>query len=1238
MDTVTATWMAGPDAGQQTVLIPGPYFVGRAATCELRADDPDLESHHVRLVLGEDGCVDVQPLAGSRPDRGLLVAPATVQFGASLLALNPGTPATEPAHIRRGQVLRTPRPPLPAPARPVEVPGEPAAATRRTTGLLPAGVALAAAAAVALLLHQPMFLIFAAVGASTAVVSWLAQVIAERRAARRLAAAAASAAASFDAAVAAHHHALLERHRAATVTLAEAVRWITGPAVELWQRRAADADCLTVSVGIGPLVVEADLDRPLPPGDLRATHTFADEPVAVDLAPGRCIALRGEPRWTYAVGRSVIVQALAAAGPADLRVVVVTDTPERWRWLRAAPHVALQSGHAVIGAAALPDVLAGLTAAAHQRLVIVTDQPDQLASRTSPLRRAIGTASVPPTLVVLVRARHGVPDVCTAVLEIGQLLRARWTPAVDETFTQPVHACGLSALRAGALVDRLARLDDPDDPLGTDSRLPGDVRFDEVIRRVGVDPASPASIAAGWVAGGADPRLTAPVGVAVDGTVDIDLVTDGPHALVAGTTGAGKSELLRCLVAGWSMLSSPEHLAFVLIDYKGGATFDACAALPHVTAVISDLDDRLAERALRSLRAELRRRESILRHHGATDLAELRAITGTARLPRLVVVVDEFAALVAEQPEFLHALVGVAQRGRSLGIHLVLATQRPRGVISDDIRANTTLRIALRLLDRDDATDVVGDPAPATFPRGVPGRAMLRLSDDEQIVFQTAHGGDGECVERAVGAVIDAADLLGVRPPPPPWQPPLPAVLDPLPSGGLGWIDDPDAQHVEELTWAPGDGSVLVAGRRGMGVTTALRTLTIAGLRPPGRGETPVELMVIDARGGGAWSDIDDHPRCAGVIGLADAERLRRALGITTAAVEANRRGGDEGGDAAMAGGHHAVRHLVVIDGLEVLRAELDHLDTADLARQLDVLLSHGPAAGVTVVAGVERLGALPAAVCATFAHHWIGDLADGHDALAVGLRARDLPADVPGRFVIAGRGLEMQLCRPVAAEFPPGAGRVRRLDRLPDHVERSRLPAPRSTRHGVDLAIGVAFETLAEQWLTVPDGAHVLVVGQPRSGRTTTLRTIAAQWADGTGGWVGWVHGRARSAQPAELLDTMPRHGPRLLLVDDAELVDDASGALGVAVGGRSAGLLVVATGAPEPLRRLYGHWTAAVRASRIGLIGASCTDADGDLLAACLPRRCPLTPRPGLMWLADNGTVSLVQVALGTAPSSAA
>ena len=248
------------------------------------------------------------------------------------------------------------------------------------------------------------------------------------------------------------------------------------------------------------------------------------------------------------------------------------------------------------------------------------------------------------------------------------------------------------------------------------------------------------------------------------------------------------------------------------------------------------------ERALVSLDAELHRRERLLRSVGASDLTDYRSrqTTGTPLEPiaRLVVVIDEFAALAKELPDFLEALVGIAQRGRSLGVHMLLATQRPGGVVNDDIRANTNLRLALRLHDTPDAVDVVGDELPAKFPRASPGRSALRLGPDELVVFQAARctgpvvagGSDAIILDRpdrpssaidagepgdevaearselevTVEAIVEAATMLGVSAPHRPWVEPLPFPLVPDRLRGIeGTATDADLADAEGPRTAP---------------------------------------------------------------------------------------------------------------------------------------------------------------------------------------------------------------------------------------------------------------------------------------------------------------------------------------------------------------------------------------------------------------------------------------------------
>jgi DNA segregation ATPase FtsK/SpoIIIE, S-DNA-T family len=192
------------------------------------------------------------------------------------------------------------------------------------------------------------------------------------------------------------------------------------------------------------------------------------------------------------------------------------------------------------------------------------------------------------------------------------------------------------------------------------------------------------------------------------------------------------------VVASWAASVDPEHLNFVLVDYKGGSAFAQCATLPHTVGMVTDLDEHLGQRALRCLEAELRYREQRLRDAGVSDLKEYLTQGHPEPLPRLVVIIDEFATMVAELPDFIDSLVGIAQRGRSLGVHMILATQRPGGAVNNNIRANTNLRIALRVQDVAESVDVLNSPLAATIARYQAGRGYLRLGPAEVFPFQAA--------------------------------------------------------------------------------------------------------------------------------------------------------------------------------------------------------------------------------------------------------------------------------------------------------------------------------------------------------------------------------------------------------------------------------------------------------------------------------------------------------------------
>lgn len=417
---------------------------------------------------------------------------------------------------------------------------------------------------------------------------------------------------------------------------------------------------------------------------------------------------------------------------------------------------------------------------------------------------AVAWAAVPPEGAVRIDARAG--DATTAVEAKARATRL---------------AAAAEALRVRAL----------------GAALPGLVRLGDLLD---ADPARDG--------------LSAPIGRDADGAVSLDLVADGPHAIVAGTTGSGKSELLVSWVLGMADGRGPDEVAFVLVDFKGGAAFAPLAGLPHVLGTLSDLDERLARRAIESLRAEVLRRERLLAEAGARGIAELPP----RALARLVVVVDEFAALVAERPE-LHALFAdLSARGRSLGIHLVLCTQRPAGVVRDAVLANVAVRIALRVADRADSLGLLGDDAAARLPADARGRAVLADGRGEPRLVQLALA-DAADVAR-VSAVPDRGAT------PRPWCDPLPARIPhaALPAGEgirFGLLDLPAEQRQPVAAWLPRHGHALVLGAPGSGVSTALDALA-AGAGDAAR-RLPRDLPAL-------WDVLADPPLEPGTVLLAD--------------------------------------------------------------------------------------------------------------------------------------------------------------------------------------------------------------------------------------------------------------------------------------------------------------------------------------------------------------------------------
>lgn len=240
-------------------------------------------------------------------------------------------------------------------------------------------------------------------------------------------------------------------------------------------------------------------------------------------------------------------------------------------------------------------------------------------------------------------------------------------------------------------------------------------------------------------------RMRVPIGYGEGGKkicLDIHEKFHGPHGLVAGTTGAGKSELLQTYLLSLSVSFCPEDVSFFIIDYKGGGMGDVLADLPHCSGIISNLSGRQIKRALLSIKSENLRRQSLLSRNKVSHIEEYKELYQAGEvsepMPHLLLVVDEFAELKKEEPEFMQEIISVSQVGRSLGVHLILATQKPAGCVDDKIWSNTRFRLCLRVADKQDSTDMLHRPE-AAFLTGA-GKGYLQVGNDELfLLFQAGY-------------------------------------------------------------------------------------------------------------------------------------------------------------------------------------------------------------------------------------------------------------------------------------------------------------------------------------------------------------------------------------------------------------------------------------------------------------------------------------------------------------------
>lgn len=801
---------------------------------------------------------------------------------------------------------------------------------------------------------------------------------------------------------------------------------------------------------------------------------------------GHGIAIVGPPAAAAAMARWLLCQLIHAHSPSALAVRV----PPTWDWASALPH------------AQSPTAPADTT-------VIVIDRTTD-ASPIPPLEpNELGIA--------VAQSMADIPSWCTRVIEVDETHDRRVSTSWANQISSALALAASTADRLPALV-----------PLaGTHGTF------------------SAREVAARWQQH--DQGLATILGMGADGSVTLDLASSGPHALVAGTTGSGKSELLTTWVLGLAMAYPPVSLHILLVDYKGGATFGALAELPHTLGVLTDLDPAGTVRALASLRAELARRERTLAAAGARSLTEL--LDGGNALPRLLVIVDEFRTLADSHPDMLDALVRLAAQGRSLGIHLILATQRPAGAVTADMRANLPIRLCLRVLEPADSLDVLGDSTATDLP-AIPGRAILRT--DRNDTFQVAWPGSiDDDVPHLVRMVANAA-LIAARSDPDiatvhsPWAPELaesvpipdlPEVSDGLP---LLLTDLPEQQRLG--SWSvPTAHTLLISGPSGSGRTTAARTIATEAVRMG---------LHTDVISGEPLAP----PDALSLGTVCRPHEVRRVLQLLRHC-----------SDAAVALGER----VVVIDDATVVCQHIDEECGVGVGHDLlSTLLraarSRGITMVITAVAPAQRWAALVAS-------HLVLNPRDLGEAMAAGVpREFLMPTAPPGRGVLISQGHSTRVQVALADAAGPWGD--------PDRPPLTLLPLPTT----VDLAphacsdqhVLIGLDANYQPVLAPLRDQHTwLILGPPASGRSSTLAMVAARVA--ASGRPVWTN-----------VDDVPAHAATgVLVVDDADRLS-ASAAGRIASLCQQPHVSIVAGARPESLGAAFHDLARHLRDPHVTIV----------------------------------------------------
>ena len=539
---------------------------------------------------------------------------------------------------------------------------------------------------------------------------------------------------------------------------------------DLFDRCKEDEDYLCVRIGSGDITAKREVNykkqekleiddelQKLPEEICNEYKNVHDAPIVCDLKEINAMGVVGESSYRYEFMKNIVIDLAARQYFADVNMVFVAEKEhaDKIHWLRFLPHaynedigirniVCDDESKNILFEYLYKELTIREQEKSFEKQIVVFFY-DEYGFKSHPISKFVDKAKdLGVTFIFFGKTTAEIPQGCGYIVSIRDGGSAELIRTENKSESVEFRYPTVTQKQAESIVGMLAPV--YTEEISLEGTLTKNISMFELLNILAVDDID---LSSRWEKSQVFKSMAAPVGVSKTGTVYLDLhdKAHGPHGLVAGTTGSGKSEILQTYILAMTTLFHPYEVGFVIIDFKGGGMVNQFKGLPHLMGAITNIDGKEINRSLKSIKAELQKRQRLFAeadvNHIDKYIKKFKAGEVEIPLPHLIIIVDEFAELKAEQPEFMKELISAARIGRSLGVHLILATQKPSGQVNEQIWSNSRFKLCLKVQSQEDSNEVLKSPLAAEIKE--PGRAYLQVGNNEIFeLFQSAYSGASE--------------------------------------------------------------------------------------------------------------------------------------------------------------------------------------------------------------------------------------------------------------------------------------------------------------------------------------------------------------------------------------------------------------------------------------------------------------------------------------------------------------